>query len=88
MARPRTPKGRAQRTNELLAEEYPDAHCELDHENPFQLLIATILSAQATDVGVNKVTPALFARYPDAWALARAVPQQGQEHCGLRWPAG
>jgi endonuclease III len=57
---------------ERLAVEYPDAHCELDHRDPFQLLIATILSAQATDVGVNKVTPALFARYPDAEALAGA----------------
>ncbi len=76
MARPRTPKGRAQRAHQLLADEYPDARCELDHADPFQLLIATILSAQATDVGVNKVTPALFARYPDAWALAAASPEE------------
>ncbi len=93
-SRPRSAKGRARRTHELLAEEYPDAVCELDHENPFQLLIATILSAQATDVGVNKVTPGLFARFPDAESLAEAdpeeveqligslglLPQQGQEH--------
>ncbi|MDA3040481.1 MAG: endonuclease III [Actinomycetota bacterium] len=72
MAKPRTPKGRAQRTHQLLALEYPEALCELDHETPFQLLIATILSAQATDVGVNKVTPGLFARCPDAVALAEA----------------
>lgn len=72
MAKPRSPKGRARRTHERLATEYPDAECELDHVNPFQLLIATILSAQATDVGVNKVTPALFARFPDAEALAEA----------------
>ena len=72
MARPRSPKGRARRTHELLALEYPDAECELDHDGPFQLLIATILSAQATDVGVNKVTPTLFARYPDAESLAEA----------------
>lgn len=72
MARPRTPNGRARRTHALLAQEYPDAVCELDHADPFQLLIATILSAQATDVGVNKVTPGLFARYPDAEALAEA----------------
>lgn len=72
MARPRTPKGRAARVNQLLAEEYPDAVCELDHRDAFQLLIATILSAQATDVGVNKVTPGLFARYPDAASLAEA----------------
>ncbi|MDH4363872.1 MAG: endonuclease III [Acidimicrobiia bacterium] len=76
MARPRTPKGRAQRAHLLLADEYPDARCELDHADPFQLLIATILSAQATDVGVNKVTPRLFARYPDAWALAAASPEE------------
>lgn len=76
MARPRTPKGRAQRAHLLLADEYPDARCELDHANPFQLLMATILSAQATDVGVNKVTPGLFARYPDAWALAAASPEE------------
>lgn len=74
MARPRTPAGRARRTHLLLAEEYPDAECELDHRNPFELLIATILSAQSTDVGVNKVTPALFARYPDAESLAGADP--------------
>lgn len=72
MAKPRTPKGRALRTHERLIDEYPDAVCELDHHSPFQLLVATILSAQATDVGVNKVTPGLFARYPDAHALAEA----------------
>ena len=60
---------------ERLADEYPDADCELDHRDPFELLIATILSAQATDVGVNKVTPALFARYPDAEALAGAAQE-------------
>ncbi len=72
MARPRSPKGRARVTNERLTSEYPDAVCELDHRNPFELLIATILSAQATDVGVNKVTPGLFAAYPDPEALAHA----------------
>jgi endonuclease-3 len=55
-----------------LAEEYPEALCELDHRNPFELLTATILSAQTTDTRVNMVTPALFARYPDASALANA----------------
>ena len=74
MARPRTPKGRARRAHERLASEYPDAVCELDHGNAFELLVATILSAQATDVGVNKATPALFARYPDAETLAEAEP--------------
>ena len=70
MAKPRSPKGRAHVTNERLTAEYPDAECELDHRNSFELLVATILSAQATDVGVNKATPALFARFPDPWALA------------------
>lgn len=56
----------------VLLREYPDAHCELDHRNPFELLCATILSAQCTDARVNMVTPALFARYPDARALANA----------------
>jgi endonuclease-3 len=60
---------------ERLAQEYPgtaEELCELDHANPFQLLVATILSAQTTDVNVNKVTPALFARYPTAEDLANA----------------
>jgi endonuclease-3 len=56
----------------LLRKQYPDASCALAHENPLQLLIATILSAQCTDVRVNIVTPALFARYPDAQAFAEA----------------
>ena len=76
MAKPRTPKGRAKRTHERLAIEYPDAVCELDHRNAFELLAATILSAQATDVGVNKATPGLFARFPDPWSLAEVEPEQ------------
>ena len=55
-----------------LARLYPDAHCALNHESPLQLLIATILSAQCTDARVNLVTPALFARYPDARAFTEA----------------
>ena len=55
-----------------LAKQYPDAHCALDYETPLQLLVATILSAQCTDERVNKVTPALFAAFPDAGALANA----------------
>ncbi len=51
---------------------YPEATCELDFETPFQLLVATVLSAQCTDVRVNQVTPGLFARYPDAVAMAGA----------------
>jgi len=60
---------------EALQAEYPDAHCELDHTNAFELLCATILSAQCTDVRVNMVTPALFARYPDAASLAAATQE-------------
>src|SRR5580692_1403900 len=51
---------------------HPDAHCELVHSSPFELLVSTVLSAQTTDVLVNKATPALFARYPTAEALAVA----------------
>ena len=71
MAKPRSPKGRAQRTHELLKDEY-EAICELDHTNPFELLVATILSAQCTDKRVNMTTPALFKRYSDAQALANS----------------
>ncbi|ANS78898.1 Endonuclease III [Serinicoccus hydrothermalis] len=63
---------RARRMWRLLDEHYPDARCELDFEDPYQLLVATVLSAQTTDVRVNGVTPTLFARYPDARALAEA----------------
>lgn len=62
-----------------LRRAYPDAHCELDHTNAYQLLVATILSAQCTDKRVNMVTPALFARYPDAEALAMADPREVEE---------
>lgn len=55
-----------------LAQLYPDAHCALHYANPLQLLVATILSAQCTDERVNRVTPALFARYADAHAFAKA----------------
>ncbi len=56
----------------LLKKYYPDAKCSLDFENPFQLLVATVLSAQCTDERVNKVTPALFKKYPDAKSMASA----------------
>ena len=59
-----------------LAELYPDAHCALDHETPLQLLVATILSAQCTDVRVNLVTPSLFARYGAAAEYAAAIPAE------------
>ena len=62
----------------LLA-TYPDAHCELDFASPYQLLVATILSAQCTDRRVNMVTPALFAAYPDAHALAAARQEDVEE---------
>lgn len=61
---------------EALRELYPDAHCALHFETPLQLLVATILSAQCTDERVNKVTPALFARWPDAAAFAQADPEE------------
>jgi endonuclease III len=63
---------RARRMARELAVLHPDAHCELDFTSPFELLVATVLSAQTTDKMVNKVTPTLFARYPDAVALAGA----------------
>ncbi len=62
-----------------LSAEYPDAHCALDHKNAFQLLVATILSAQCTDVRVNLVTPALFKRYPTPSALAAAGQAEVEE---------
>jgi endonuclease-3 len=58
---------------------YPDASCELDHRSPYQLLVATILSAQTTDRAVNEVTPGLFRRYPDPAALAAASPNEVAE---------
>jgi endonuclease-3 len=57
-----------------LAAEYPDAECALRHDNPYQLLVATILSAQCTDERVNQVTPAVFARYPTTADMAAAIP--------------
>ncbi len=71
MGKPRSPQGRARSVHERLKAEY-EAVCELNHESPFELLVATILSAQCTDVRVNKTTPAVFDRYPDPLALAHA----------------
>ncbi|HQF96076.1 MAG TPA: endonuclease III [Microthrixaceae bacterium] len=79
MARPRSPKGRARLTHERLAVEYPEAECELDHTNAFELLAATILSAQSTDQRVNMVTPELFRRWPTPAALSVAPPEEVQE---------
>src|ERR1700733_15053312 len=75
MSRPRSAAGRARVTAERLAVEFPgtaDELCALRHRNPFELLVATILSAQCTDERVNMVTPALFAKYPDVESLAKA----------------
>jgi endonuclease-3 len=82
MAVPRTVKGRAKVVTARLAAEYPGTPkelCALRHENAFQLLVATILSAQTTDARVNLVTPALFATYSDAESLAQAVPEKLEE---------
>ncbi|MFI5045635.1 MAG: endonuclease III [Acidimicrobiia bacterium] len=79
MARPRGAKARASEVVERLAHEYPGAECALVHDNPFQLLTATILSAQTTDENVNKVTPALFVAYPTARDLAYANPDDVEE---------
>jgi endonuclease-3 len=79
-AKKKAPRRAARRATPEIAAEYygrlrtayPHAHCALDHRNAYELLVATILSAQCTDVRVNMVTPALFAKYPDAGALADA----------------
>jgi endonuclease-3 len=69
-------RARAEEITQKLRAAYPDARCALDHHSPFQLLVATILSAQATDKGVNKVTPVLFRRYPTPHDLAEAPPDE------------
>lgn len=82
MARPRTPKGRARESFDRLSGEYPGTAqelCELDHRNPFELTVATILSAQTTDARVNTVTPVVFAKWPDAAALAAADTAELEE---------
>jgi endonuclease-3 len=82
MARPRGAKARAASVVARLAGEYPGSAtelCALAHDDPFQLLVATILSAQSTDEMVNKVTPAVFARYPTPADLAEASPDELEE---------
>jgi len=79
MPRPRTAAGRARETNRRLTEEYPDAKCALDHRNAYELLAATILSAQCTDERVNMVTPHLFRRYPSPHELSMANPLDVEE---------
>ncbi|CAM5324029.1 endonuclease III [Streptomyces violaceorubidus] len=84
---PKPPRGesrtalvrRARRIDRELAEVYPYAHPELDFDNPFQLVVATVLSAQTTDLRVNQTTPALFAKYPTPEDLAAAVPEEVEE---------
>lgn len=81
-----TEKERAVKAVEKLEKEYPDAICSLDYKDPFQLLIATRLSAQCTDKRVNMVTPELFGRFPDCYAFANANIEDVEElikTCGL-----
>jgi endonuclease III len=72
-------KERALKIYEELLQHYPNPHCELNHRNPFELLIATILSAQCTDVRVNKVTPDLFEAYPTPEAMSKAPLEELEE---------
>lgn len=77
-----TPLGRTRRARKIhriFADTYPDAHAELDHRDAFELLVATVLSAQTTDIRVNSVTPALFATYPDAESLSAATREDVEE---------
>ena len=76
MAKPRTPRGRTREVARRLSIEYPGAVCALDHRSPWELLVATILSAQTTDGRVNLVTPELFRRYPTSADLAAADPRE------------
>lgn len=79
MGKPRTPAGRAKEVASRLAVLYPEAECELTHSNAYELLAATILSAQCTDVRVNMVTPALFKKYPTVYDLAEANQTEVEE---------
>ena len=73
-------KSRAKRIHDDLLKHYPDAHCELDYSNPQELLVATILSAQATDVSVNKATPDLFKAFPDPATYAESTPEKLEKY--------
>src|ERR671935_492738 len=77
--RPGLQRARAIKILDILADTHPDATCALHHQNPYELLTATILSAQCTDERVNQVTPELFRRYPDAQTLARAKAEGLEE---------
>ena len=76
---PLATKRRARKVYRVLGEVFPYAHAELDFTNPFELLVATVLSAQTTDIRVNSVTPELFSRYPDAQAMAQASEVELQD---------
>jgi endonuclease-3 len=83
---PRDRRGRAEKILEILDREHPSVTTFLDHADPYQLLVATILSAQCTDARVNMVTPALFARAPDAHTMAQLKPRDLLKYirtCGL-----
>lgn len=73
-------RDRLARVLDRLHAEYPDSKCSLDHENPLQLVVATVLSAQTTDAAVNRVTPALFARFRTAADYASASQEEMEEH--------
>jgi endonuclease-3 len=72
-------RAEAQELYRVIRERHHDAHCELEHKNPFELLVATVLSAQSTDVMVNKITPELFKRWPGPEELAHAEPAQVEQ---------
>jgi len=76
MSKSAAARKRALEVLDILRQSYPDARCALDYRNPFELLVATILSAQCTDVRVNLVTPELFSAYPDAPSLAGAESEE------------
>ncbi|WP_426242891.1 endonuclease III [Nocardioides sp. LHG3406-4] len=73
---------RARKVDRILAETYPDARCELDFDNPFELLVVTVLSAQTTDRRVNTARPSIFAAYPDAHAMASASREHLEQLLG------
>ena len=86
-----TEKERKRKILEVLEETWPEARAELHFTNPYETLVATILSAQCTDQQVNKVTPAVFAKYPDVHAMAQAETDElfpMVKSCGFRSKAG
>jgi endonuclease-3 len=80
LAKPKPPSSeQARATFAKLRARYPDAHCELEHKSPFQLVVATVLSAQSTDVMVNRIAPELFRRWPTPESLAQADPAEVEQ---------